>query len=201
MAWSAKQQEAMKNVLCDWRYLSRGDISIICANLRQPGEIWTSAESAHAKFWDNLVRIGWAEMLYHPIDPELAPVEHRSYRLTMGGLDQLPRFLVHYDLLNMGACTPAIDREKNLARTAAPKRLLLRSSGLMIAACIALGAVILGIVGAGAIWSLSLFAYATLVGLLTRVADLAGLPSKALQGIIVGSGAVMVISLLFALGT
>jgi hypothetical protein len=71
----------------------------------------------------------------------------------------------------------------------------------MIAACIALGAVILGIVGAGAIWSLSLFAYATLVGLLTRVADLAGLPSKALQGIIVGSGAVMVISLIFALGT
>ena len=201
MAWSSIQQQAMKDVLCGWRHLSRGDISIICANLRKPGEIWTIAESAHAKFWDNLVRIGWAEMLYHPIDPELSPVEHRSYRLTTGGLDQLRRFLVHYDLLNMGACTPTVDREENLARTAAPKRLLLRSSGLMVAACIALAAVILGIVGAGAIWSLSLFAYATFVGLLTMVTDLAGFPSKALRGIIAGTGAVTVVSLLFVLGT
>lgn len=110
------QHAALKDILVGWGDLSRGDISIICANWRQPGQIETVGGTPHARFWQNLVQVGWAERLYSMIDPETVPFEPLSFRLTDEGHMYLPRFLLFYDLLNMGACTPAVDKETLLAK-------------------------------------------------------------------------------------
>lgn len=107
--WSDQQRAAMKSILLSWHELSRGDISIICANIREPGMVMTVRGTPHAHFWANLVAIGWAEQLYSPIDPEDFAEEPLAYRLLPDARFQLSHFLVFYDLLNMGACTPESD--------------------------------------------------------------------------------------------
>jgi hypothetical protein len=110
-AFTEMQHAAIKDILLGWSDLSRGDISIICANWRTPGQIETMDGTPHARFWRSMVQIGWAEQLYSLIDPETVPFDPVSFRLTDEGHAYLPRFLLFYDLLNMGACTPAKDQE------------------------------------------------------------------------------------------
>lgn len=112
MGWTSKEESAIRNILLEWHELSLGDISIICASVQPQASIMTVAGSAHSKFWYSLVELQWAEKLYSTVDPWLTPVEILEFRLTDVGQDRLPRFLIFYDLLQMGACTPAaVDTE------------------------------------------------------------------------------------------
>lgn len=106
--WSDQQLAAMRPILLDWGCLSRGDISIVTQCIRNPTAMALTARgSAHGKLWHQLVSIGWAEQLYSPIDPYDHDLETLAFRLLPGGDRPLSHFLVYYDLLNMGACTPA----------------------------------------------------------------------------------------------
>ena len=107
MTWTAAQKEAVKAVLLDWHNLSLGDISVICAMLREPGAIQTIGDTPPARFWSNMVTMHWAEKLYSIIDPESVDHEPLSFALTEEGQANLPYCLIHYDLLNMGAATPS----------------------------------------------------------------------------------------------
>lgn len=110
--WSDHQLTAMRSILLDWGNLSLGDISIVTQCIRNPAAMCLTVRgSAHARFWQEIVSIGWAEHLYSPIDPYDHDPEPLAFRLTQGGERPLSHFLVFYDLLNMGACTPAIDTQ------------------------------------------------------------------------------------------
>jgi hypothetical protein len=114
--WSDQQLAAMRSILTTWHCLSRGDILIVTQCVREPAAVaLTVRGSAHARLWQEFVRIGWADYLYSPIDPYEHDPEPLAFRLTPGGERPLSHFLVYYDLLNMGACTPAIDRGSRMA--------------------------------------------------------------------------------------
>jgi hypothetical protein len=99
---------AIRDVLLGWGDPSRGDVSVICAILRERGgTILTSTGSAQACFWQNMLALGYAEKVYSPIDPANELIETLAFRPTDKGMYNLPHFLIYYDLLNMGACTPA----------------------------------------------------------------------------------------------
>jgi hypothetical protein len=99
----------MRNILLGWSNLSRGDISIICLAIRNPHPVQTVGGTAQALFWHNVVALGWAEQLYSIIDPADVDFEPLSFALTGEGVYRLARFLVSFDLLNMGVCSPAAD--------------------------------------------------------------------------------------------
>lgn len=110
--WTERQHAAMRAILLLWHELSRGDIDIICRCVPEPSAtVLTVRGAPHARFWQELVEIGWAEQLYSPIDPHGYDREPLAFRLEPGAERPLSHFLVFYDLLNMGACTPAPDAE------------------------------------------------------------------------------------------
>jgi len=110
--WTEWQISAMRSILLNWGSLSRGDIAIVTECIRNPAAMaLTVRGSPHAGLWHELTKIGWAEQLYSPIDPYEHDPEPLSFRLTSGGERPLSHFLVYYDLLNMGACTPTADAQ------------------------------------------------------------------------------------------
>ena len=110
--WTEQQLAAMRSILLNWGSLSRGDISIVTQCIRNPAAMaLTVRGSPHAGLWGELTNIGWAEQLSSPIDPYDHDPEPLSFRLTPGGERPLSHFLVYYDLLNMGACTPSADMQ------------------------------------------------------------------------------------------
>jgi hypothetical protein len=182
MAWSQQQQDAMKSILANWHKLSRGDISTICVQFRKPGEIMTVDGTPHATFWQNLVKIGWAEGRYTLVDPSEVPYGPLQFRLTYEGIGNLPRFLIAYDLLNMGACTPSSDIHPEHAE----ESLALRVVGLISAGLLSLFSVLLAAFGAGFKQSLAVYALAVVVAVLSCLRYLSGQPRRALLGISVG---------------
>ena len=110
--WTEQQLAAMRAILFNWCNLSRGDISIVIQCIRNPTAMaLTMRGSPHADLWHELTNIGWAEQLYSPIDPYDHDPEPLSFRLTPGASLPFSYFLVFYDLLNMGACTPSDDTD------------------------------------------------------------------------------------------
>ena len=110
--WTELQLTAMRSILLNWGSLSGGDISVVTECIRNPTAMaLTVRGSAHAGLWQELTNIGWAEQLYSPIDPYDHDLEPLSFRLTPGGERPLSHFLVYYDLLNMGSCTPSADTQ------------------------------------------------------------------------------------------
>ena len=108
--WNDHQLTAMRSILLHWGSLSRGDISIVVECIRNPSAMaLTVRGSGHARLWQELTTIGWADQLYSPIDPYEHDPEPLSFRLAPGAERPLSCFLVYYDLLNMGACTPIGD--------------------------------------------------------------------------------------------
>jgi hypothetical protein len=187
--FTEKQHAALKDILVGWSDLSRGDISIICENWRKPGEVWTTGGTPHARFWRNLVYLGWAEPLYSLIDPATVPVEPLSFRLTDEGHHYLPRFLLFYDLLHMGACTPAVDKAAFLKRqgqTAQPaerKEWLPSRRRLIPALAMVLAGLWLTYRGANPLLCFFLLTYSGVAALLLHADIFKGSCGKILRGV------------------
>jgi hypothetical protein len=184
MALSEQQQAAIRNIRTGWGDLSLGDVSIICAVLREPGDVMTCEGTAHARFWQNLVRLGWAEKLYSPIDPETVPIEMLSFKLNEEGHASLPHFLIFYDLLNMGACAPAARSAVAPAPPPPPtEEPVFRWPRAVAIGAPVLAALIVAMRPGGGPFAFFLFTYSGMVALLTQPARADDAPGRAIRGV------------------
>lgn len=106
-SWSKPQLDAARDLLLIWGKLSPGDVSIIQLSLKTPDSFAGTVEgTAHFTFWDNLVRLAWAEpRVPAPDMPEMEP-RPAFFALTPEGRELLPDFMRHYDLREGRAYTP-----------------------------------------------------------------------------------------------
>lgn len=174
--------EAMREILLLWGDLSLGDVSVLCACWRGGGAVGTLAGSSHAEVWRQLCVLGWAELLYSPIDCEEIGIDMRTYRLTDAGDTELPRFLIWYDLLNMGPCTP--HRAAGAVEAAPPTTHgVVRAFGTTLGAGVAFSALLIGLKD-HALAAVVMFGWSVLIGLFGEYAGRSPARSKALAGVL-----------------
>lgn len=100
--------EIEKALLGQWSRLSPGDRSVMHVILDgRSAQALTVAGSAHARFWEDLILLGWADPAETFLDLDAARLDAvliekarasmRAYRLTDRGRGLIPRLIAQYD--------------------------------------------------------------------------------------------------------
>lgn len=183
MAMTQDAKDAViREILLGWGDLSPGDVSLILQMIKDPpGYVETTSGSSLSSFWTSLMKLDWAEKVRSPLADIPLPVKTLCFRLTDLGIARLSRFLIFYDLVNMGASIAYRPVSTQLPPT---PRMFLRSIGLLIAGLMAFAAILLALLGAGWIVSMFVFSYAVVIAALTRVWRLDGTLQRGLTAVV-----------------
>lgn len=199
MTYTEDQHAAMGEILTGWKYLRYSEIDLLCTAYRTLGEVLTVEGSANASLWHNLVKIGWAEMTYSPIDPADVPFEPLSFRLNDSGRDTLPHFLVFYDLLNMGECTPTSRLWRPEPAPTQPQTLSFRATDIVLACCFSAVGLLFAFLGWDMMFCAFLLTYGAVTALLLGTRKFTGVPERVVRGMAGANAAFLAISALNAL--